>query len=233
MVITEAILVRIQSEPISGALEACQSVYAALDQAENDSEEIYEIHLEFMALFSSLVDAEIISSAPQIPELTGKKSTDSHRVNKFLGEAYDDLSSRHALAKYEKSKSRFSASIGATFSYSFSQGDLEKVQELLNQLRGLVAVSDKFEEDHRHRLLVRLEKLQVELHKKVADLDRLWGLVGEMGVVIGKFGEDAKPFVDRIREIAQIVWVTQARAEELPSGAGLPPLEDQNSSDET
>ncbi|MBI4826866.1 MAG: hypothetical protein HY807_10680 [Nitrospirae bacterium] len=37
-----------------------------------------------------------------------------------------------------------------------------------------------------------------------------------------KFGDDAKPFVDRIREIADIVWRTQARAEELPSSTPTP-----------
>ena len=58
----------------------------------------------------------------------------------------------------------------------------------------------------------------------MSSLDKLWGLIGEAGVVLGKFGRDAKPFVDRIREIAQIAWRTQARAEELPSGTPLPLL---------
>jgi hypothetical protein len=64
-----------------------------------------------------------------------------------------------------------------------------------------------------------------ELHKKVSDLDRFWGLIGDAGVVVGKLGENAKPIVDRIREIADIVWQTQSRAEELPSGTKLPQLE--------
>ena len=60
----------------------------------------------------------------------------------------------------------------------------------------------------------------------MSNLDRLWGLIGEAGVVLGKFGKDAKPLVDRIREITQIAWRTQARAEELPSGTTLPLLSD-------
>lgn len=59
------------------------------------------------------------------------------------------------------------------------------------------------------------------MHKKMSDLDRFWGLVGDAGVVLGKFGDDAKPIIDRIRVIAQIVWRTQARAEELPSDAPM------------
>jgi hypothetical protein len=57
-------------------------------------------------------------------------------------------------------------------------------------------------------------------------LDRLWGLIGDAGVVLGKFGESAKPIVDRIKEIAEIVWQTQSRAEELPSGTPIPLLQD-------
>ena len=73
-------------------------------------------------------------------------------------------------------------------------------------------------------MLNKVESVQREIHKKITTLDKLWGLVGEAGVALGKFGKDAKPFVDRVREIAQITWRTQARVEELPSGTTLPLL---------
>ena len=72
-------------------------------------------------------------------------------------------------------------------------------------------------EDHRLRLLRRLERLQSELHKRVADLDRFWGILVEAGVMLGRFGKDVKPLTDRIREISQIVWTTQAASLGLPS----------------
>jgi hypothetical protein len=77
-----------------------------------------------------------------------------------------------------------------------------------------------------------LERLQTELHKRVSDLDRFWGLIGDAGVVLGKLGSDAKPIVDRIREVADIVWRTQSRAEELPSGTRLPELSHEDRTDE-
>jgi hypothetical protein len=67
----------------------------------------------------------------------------------------------------------------------------------------------------------------------MSDLDRFWGLIGDAGVVLGKLGNDAKPFVDRIKEIADIVWNTQSRAEELPSGTRPPLLEDRSRDGET
>lgn len=123
----------------------------------------------------------------------------------------------------ENIKQRLSGKFGTAF-YEFTKGDLKRIQTLINELRELISENNDFEEDHKHRLLKRLEKLQRELYKSVADLDRFYGLIGEAGVAIGKFGKDAKPFVDRIREIAEIVWRTQAIAEELPSGMQLPLL---------
>lgn len=109
-----------------------------------------------------------------------------------------------------------------TFSYEFTDGDIDKVQKLLNELRDIISKSELFTADHQQRVLKRLERLQGELHKTISDLDRFWGLIGDAGIVIGKLGNDAKPIVDRIKEIADIVWRTQAKSEELPSGSSIP-----------
>lgn len=116
------------------------------------------------------------------------------------------------------------------FLYRFSDGDITRIQELLNELRDMISTSSDFVAKHKERLLTRLENLQKELHKKMSSLDKFWGLVGDAGVVIGKFGRDAKPMVDRIREITQIIWSIQARAEELPSNTMMPSLSDNNPS---
>ncbi|HQR83212.1 MAG TPA: hypothetical protein PK283_09920, partial [Thiotrichales bacterium] len=94
----------------------------------------------------------------------------------------------------------------------------------INELRDLIASTNDLESDHQRRLLSRLEKLQSELHKKLSDVDRFWGLVGDAGVMLEKLGKNAKPMVDRIKEIAQITWKTQTQAEGLPNHSTLPPL---------
>ena len=121
-------------------------------------------------------------------------------------------------------REKYRIKFGVAFLYEFSDGDLARIQTLVNELRDLLAESELFNAEHKERLLNKLESLQSEIHKRVPALDKFWGLIGEAGVALGKFGKDAKPFVDRIKEIAQVVWRTQARAEELPSGATLPLL---------
>jgi hypothetical protein len=146
-------------------------------------------------------------------------------IYSFLGTLLARCKAEETKLGMQSLRSRFRTSLGAGFAYEFSQGDLDRVQELINELRELIANTTHLERDHQQRLLRRLERLQSEMHKKQSDLDRFWGLIGDAGVVLGKIGNDAKPFVDRVREIADIVWQTQSGAEELPSGTKLPSLE--------
>ena len=74
------------------------------------------------------------------------------------------------------------------------------------------------------RLLNRLEELQRELHKKMSKLDKFWGFIMDAGPVLGKFGEDAKPFFERINELAEIIFRAQSIVQELPSSTPLPLL---------
>lgn len=114
---------------------------------------------------------------------------------------------------------RFSKLLGNAFHYEFSDADVKRMQKLINDLRTMLSESSQFDKGHKQRLLARLEALQKEIHRRVSNLDRFYGLVGDAGVLLGKFGHDSKPFVERISEIAQIVWRSQASAEQLPASA--------------
>jgi hypothetical protein len=72
-------------------------------------------------------------------------------------------------------------------------------------MSNIISGTDAIPEKHKRRLLERLERMQRELHKKTSDFDRFWGFIGEVGIVVGKFGKDIKPFIDRVRELTEIV----------------------------
>ena len=132
------------------------------------------------------------------------------------------VESLNNISLLEASKFKYNSKFTNLFSYKFSDGDLNKIQELINDLRAQINESNFFSLNHKGRLLNRLENLQKELHKRMSNLDKFWGLIGDAGVILGKFGNDVKPLVDRIKEITEIVWRTQAAAEELPSGSSMP-----------
>lgn len=157
-----------------------------------------------------------------LPELEYEKGQTVENLNMILGlfirwrEKIDPvLKRRKFMQDYEEAKKLYASKFGKGFFYEFTESDFEKVQVLVNELRDLITKSEDFEPGHKRRLLRRLEKLQAELHKKMSNLDMLWGLIGDAGVVLGKFGEDSKPFVDRIGEILQIVCRIQAKAENV------------------
>ena len=116
-------------------------------------------------------------------------------------------------------KDRFASLLGSVFHYELSEADVQRIQHLLNELRDMISGASDFEADHKQRILKRLERLQSEIHKRLSDLDKFYGIIGDAGVLLGKFGRDAKPFIDRIREIVEIIWRAQANAEQLPTSA--------------
>lgn len=225
MLFNDEFLDQIREAPVEGILAICEKVRGSLAGEEEWVPSDYEVLLEALALISSLVELQIIANRP-LPVISGNMALDCGQIYKSLGLLEKEYKAETSKLKLQNLKSHFIVNMESGFRYEFSQGDLDRIQALVNELREHVSKSLDFEEDHKRRLLARLEKLQVELHKKMSDLDRFWGLIGDAGVVIGKFGNDVKPIVDRIKEITEIVWRTQARAEELPSDSPLPKLED-------
>jgi len=147
-----------------------------------------------------------------------------NRIILYFSKLNIEISQYELALKMASFNSKHSARFGNQFAYAFSDGDLSNLQRLINELREIISKSDLFEEEHRLRMIARLERMQSELHKKMSDLDRFWGLIGDAGVAIGKFGNDAKPIVDRIREMTQIVCRTQSISEGLSSDIPTPML---------
>ncbi len=135
-------------------------------------------------------------------------------LNSHVKKETDRRSEKKRIKHYENV---FEIALENAFHYEFSEGDLKRVQKLINELRDLINASQEFNAGHRRRVLIKLEKLQSELHKTVSDLSEFWGDLIEVSVVARIIGENAKPIIDRIREIIGIVGPAQARAFGLPS----------------
>jgi len=177
--------------------------------------------LQGFSLIKNLAD-KIEGMEIAFPKLSGSGDSWKIRIANFCVNLQDQIYDLVITEGSAKLDQRYGAKFNQGFCYEFSQDDIDRSQTLITELRAEISNSNFFEENHRQRLLLRLEKLQSELHKKMPDIDRIWGLVGDAGVVLGKFGKDAKPLVDRFKELAQIGWKNQARAEELPPDCGNP-----------
>jgi hypothetical protein len=183
------------------------------------------VYFESMDLQEILPDLNDTDDGPNIGLIYGV-------FDETIPGIIEELENEINVNTFNNSKPRFAAKFGKGFVYEFSEDDFKKVQLSINELRDLIFDSEIIEDNHKQRLLKRLERLQSELHKKMSNLDGFWGFVGEAGVVMGKFGKDVKPLTDRIKDVMNIVWRTQARAEELESGAPNPFLRASNDEDE-
>jgi hypothetical protein len=227
---------QLPEDPIEAAHLICIK-FKEFDESiiEQSKLEFYESYIAALGLFNAFAESYLLDYKTPIVGSDSDRNIESIRY--FFYKLIDKLGNHLAQVKVQKIKNKYLLKFGRSFAYEFSDGDLRRMQELINELRDFIVGSKLFEEDHRQRILNRLEGLQRELHKRVSSLDKFWGFMGELGVALGKFGKDAKPFVDRVCEITQIVWRTQARAEELASDSPFPLLgggkgQDQKSIDE-
>lgn len=114
---------------------------------------------------------------------------------------------------------------GLRIIYEFSEADHELLQKQINQLRDTISKCPDLTDEHRQRLLARVEKVQAELHKKVSNIDQFWGLLGETTIAVGKFGKAADPILIHVKQIADTVFRTIEKVEGLVYGPPqiLPP----------
>lgn len=222
-VFSDEFIENLSETPEIGVTQICDKLLSSVDE-ESQWVDSYDLLLEALAIL------EIYSARYSLGLTLPKIGTDSNRGEEAsrIGTYFHQLKEKTLKilnkTKYENLKENFQRKLGGKFLYEFSQGDFDRVQTLTHELRKLISSSSELNKEYKMRLLARLERFQQELHKKMSNLDRCWGLIGEAGIALGKFGNDAKPFLDYIKEIAQIVWATQARAEELPSGS-KPPIQ--------
>ena len=125
------------------------------------------IALEAYALLKEITEGGIISYPPPLFDVGLDQNEDCGNLGHYLQALTAEFKGKAQQKIVEAHQQRFKLGLGKSFAYEFSQGDYDKVQKLINELRGLIADSKVFEKDHQRRLLARLERLQNEMHKKV------------------------------------------------------------------
>ena len=142
-------------------------------------------HEELIEAFSSFVTfCNLHEIEVKAPILDGWPSNNITRISTSLSDVVYVLRAKKAQEALERGKERILKHSGQLFCYEFSKSDIDTIQARLNELRDIISSSEELEEGHRHRLLKRIEQLQSELHKKLSDLDRFWGLIGDAGLTL-------------------------------------------------
>ena len=146
--------------------------------------ENYELYLRATALIQAFsesfgIDVQYLSLSSDIEENIKK-------ITQFFNETRSVFDKKFTLGMIDKYKKVFKQKFGSGFLYRFSDGDLTRIQTLINEIREYLVGTKEIQEDHRARLLKRLEKLQSELNKTMSDLDRFWGLLIDGSIALKK-----------------------------------------------
>lgn len=224
MRIPQEVLKVVGDDPIEGAIGICRFAINFRSDSGDWTEDVHGVLLEATAALMSLEEHGLVENGNGHPDVEGHMGYVCNNMQRYLFDSLADFVGQSSAKKLEALKKSFGITLANGFAYEFTDGDLNRIQDLINELRGLLASDSALDDGHKRRLLKRLEELQKELHKKVSDLSHFYSLMGDFGIATGKLGKDAKPFTDRIGELLKFAWKAQARAEQLPSSAENPML---------
>ena len=200
----------ISSDPLRALVQFYTEFLRFNSSYENDGLRYGDVEyfLECVGMCKALGTARGIEIG--FPTLSGNRNEQMGQILKtfdLLGNTWmQDYNKRTADAIIADAQSEYIGIFAGETAYEFSADDLKRVQTLVNELRGKISESKLITDDHKRRLLRRLEALQKEIHKGTSDIDRFWGFVAEAGIVARKFGEDMKPITDLVTELSNIVF---------------------------
>ena len=165
-------------------------------------------YVEALSILRAFAMARDVKLEP-FPEIGPQKHQNISNVGAYFSQLRSlvraELTSRYSKGYFESKTEEYMALFSKVSVYEFSDADFKRVQDLVNELRELIRSSSLITDDHKRRLLRRLEAMHAELHKRTTDIDRFWGFIGEAGIAMRKFGEDLTPISERVLELGGIV----------------------------
>lgn len=156
-------------------------------------------------------------------EFVGPTKENLNRIWAYINVVFDEAKRIKINKILNNEEINFKSIRANTYEYEFKDDDFKELQGLIDTMRELLQQSQAISENHRYRLLNRLEGLQKELHKRVSNLDRALGFLLDVSVIVKQTGEGAKPIAELAKEISKLITQVILISKGLPPGE-LPPL---------
>jgi hypothetical protein len=195
----------------SDNIEALAAICGEFERFDGHARQLPEHHGDYVEALSILRAFAIARDAKleTFPEIGPQRHRNVANVTAYFARLRDmvrtELSGRYSKGYFETKTEEYVALFSRVSVYEFSDTEFKRVHDLIRELRELIRVSTLITDDHKRRLLRRLEAMHAELHKKTSDIDRFWGFIGEAGIAMRKFGEDLAPISERVLELGGIV----------------------------
>jgi hypothetical protein len=195
----------------SDNIEALAALCGEFERFDGHARQLPDHHGDYVEALSILRGFTIAREAKlePFPEIGPQRHQNISNITGYFTRLRDlvrsELSGRYSRGYFETKTEEYVALFSRVSVYEFSETEFKRVHELVRELRDLIRSSSLITEEHKRRLLRRLEAMHAELHKKTSDIDRFWGFIGEAGIAMRKFGEDLAPISQRVLELGGIV----------------------------
>jgi hypothetical protein len=193
-------------------LEGLQHLLNAADGAFNFENAEVEKLQDLYALVSTYMDERNPSVSPLPPLANLSSESKSHERQQFhmafstLGQQIkNSLRIRENGRRYEQLRVSYAGRFGKSIIYTLDDSQLHLIQTLINELRDRIGAARELKEEHRRRLLDRLEAMQRELNHRMSNFDRFAGLMLDVMPLAKAFGENIKPITDRCTELGNVI----------------------------
>jgi hypothetical protein len=201
------LLQNLPSDNVEGLAALCSE----FERFDGHARQLIDHHADYVEALSILKAFTMAREAKlePFPELGPQKHQNVAKVSTYFNQLRDtvraELTKRYSRGYFDAKTEEYMALFSRVSVYEFPEAEFKRVQDLIQELRQLIGNSTLLSDEHRRRLLRRLEAMHGELHKKTSDIDRFWGFIGEAGIAMRKFGEDLAPISERVLELGGIV----------------------------
>jgi len=192
-------------------LEALAVLGVEFEKFDGHARQMPEHHDDYVEALSILRGFAVARDAKlePFPELGSQRHQNVANIASYFGKLRNtvraELTNRHARGYFESKTEEYVSLFAKAAIYEFTEPDFKRVQDLINELRDLIRSSTLITDEHKRRLLRRLEAMFNELRRKTNDIDRFWGFIGEAGIAMRKFGDDLAPISERVLELGGLV----------------------------
>ncbi|UWR61801.1 hypothetical protein [Phaeobacter inhibens] len=101
--------------------------------------------------------------------------------------------------------------------FEISSDDKSKLLALCSEMRELINSTLELDDKTKNRIAKRITAIEAQVRSGLGILDVVLSGMAEVGEAAGKFGNDVKPLVDRMREVAQIARSGSNDQDALPA----------------
>lgn len=207
-ILPESLIKKLLDENPYVALQALCEKYQefyreSLSKSENQTIELYSEAISAHSFIQSFASKWQLQPTKFAPE--SNRNTNIKRLTDLVFEISGKAEKKYSEIAAEEASEKYDSMFGNIYSYKIPEKDFQRIQTLVNELRDQINKSKEIKEEHKKRLIKRLDKLQSELNKDMANFDRFWGVAIEVSGHIGIVCENIKPFFDTINEMVDIV----------------------------